>query len=231
MTTLVLIRHGESLWNLQNRFTGWTDVDLTAEGVAQMQRAGVALRAANWQFDVAYTSALKRCIRSLWILFDTMDCMWVSIRIDWRLNERHYGALTSLDKDEARKLYGINQVEQWRRSYAIRPPLSEASEALNTAINFPYMKFSDAAVPLGESLHDTVQRVRRVWDELILTSINTGQRVIFMGHGNSIRALIKDLEGLSDDAIAELEIPNAVPLVYELDSSLKPTSCYRIEVS
>lgn len=144
---------------------------------------------------------------------------------------RHYGALTSLDKEEARKLFGADQVEQWRRSYAIRPPLPDASEALNSAADFPYMKLSDGAVPLGECLHDTVQRVRRSWNELISASIKARQRVIIMGHGNSLRALIKDLEGLSDDAIAELEIPNVVPLVSELDSSLKPTTRYRIAVS
>ena len=207
MHTLVLIRHGESQWNLENRFTGWTDVPLTDAGVAQARRAGELLREAGFGFDLAYTSVLKRAIWTLWHCLDTLERTWLPVHHDWRLNERHYGALQGLNKAEMARQYGDEQVLLWRRSYDTPPPALEPGQ-----------------VPLTECLKDTVARVLPCWEERLAPAIRSGQRVLVSAHGNSLRALVKYLDGMSDADIVGLNIPNGVPLVYELDAQLRPLS-------
>ncbi len=224
MYKLVLIRHGESTWNLENRFTGWTDVDLTATGVAQAQSAGALLKAEGYDFDVAYTSVLKRAIRTLWLTLDGMDRTWLPVVKDWRLNERHYGALQGLNKADMAKQYGDEQVLIWRRSYDTPPPALEASDPRCERGDRRYPTPED--VPLTECLKDTVARVVPYWESTLAPAIQSGQRVLIAAHGNSIRALIKYLDGISDADIVNLNIPNGIPLVYELDAALKPISHY-----
>ena len=226
MYKLVLIRHGESTWNLENRFTGWTDVDLTATGVAQAQQAGRLLKADGYEFDLAFTSVLKRAIHTLWHTLDAMDRQWVPTVNSWRLNERHYGALQGLNKAETAKQYGDEQVLVWRRSYDVPPPALDAADERCERTDPRYAKLSADQVPLTECLKDTVARVLPFWNEQVAPAITSGKRVVIAAHGNSIRALIKYLDGISDDAIVGVNVPNGLPLVYELDAQLKPIRSY-----
>jgi 2,3-bisphosphoglycerate-dependent phosphoglycerate mutase len=229
MKQLVLIRHGESAWNLENRFTGWADVDLTPKGAQQAITAGESLRKAGYEFDVAYTSVLKRAIRTLWHVQDTMDLMWIPVVHSWRLNERHYGALTGLNKAETAEKYGDEQVHIWRRSYNIRPPLLEVNDERNPQKDPRYSKLNASDVPLGECLNDNVQRVLPLWNESIAPALKANKRVLLVAHGNSIRSLIKYLDQMSDEAIMEVNVPNGVPLVYELDDNLKPIQHFYLD--
>lgn len=222
MHHLTLIRHGESQWNRDNRFTGWSDIDLTQEGIAQIRSAAAALQAAGWWFDLAYSSVLRRCIRSQWILSDATACMWVPLVVDWRLNERHYGALTGMAKSQAIEPYGAVQVQRWRRSYEAQPPAYQENAESVPLIDRRYDGIAVADLPNSESLQQTAARVQRVWKESISAALLAGHRVVVMAHGNSLRALVKQLEGISDVAISQLEVPNAVPWIYELDSRLEP---------
>lgn len=226
MYKLVLMRHGESTWNRDNRFTGWTDVDLTEKGIAEARAAGTILTEAGLSFDFAYTSVLKRAVRTLWNTLDTMDLMWLPTRNDWRLNERHYGALQGLNKAETAAKYGDEQVMIWRRSYDT-PPLPLAPDDPRTSFNDPrYAQLDPKQIPLTECLKDTVVRVLPAWNDSIAPTIKSGKRVLISAHGNSLRALIKMLDGISDQDIVELNIPNGQPLVYELDADLKPVKHY-----
>jgi len=229
MKQLVLIRHGESAWNLENRFTGWADVDLTAKGAEQALAAGENLRKAGYEFDVAYTSVLRRAIRTLWHVQDTMDLMWIPVVHSWRLNERHYGALTGLNKAETATKYGDEQVHIWRRSYDVRPPLLEMGDERNPKNDSRYAKLNPADIPLGECLKDNVERVLPLWNESIAPALKANKRVLLVAHGNSIRSLIKYLDQMSDEAIMEVNVPNGVPLVYELDDSLKPIQHFYLD--
>ena len=225
MYKLVLIRHGESTWNLENRFTGWTDVDLTDTGVAQAKQAGQLLKADGYDFDVCYTSVLKRAIRTLWHTLDEMDRTWLPVQKCWQLNERHYGALQGLNKVETAKKFGEEQVLVWRRSYDTPPPALEADDPRSEKSDRRYTG-AESHVPLTECLKDTVERVVPFWNEAIAPTIKSGQRVVIAAHGNSIRALIKYLDGVSDSDIVGLNIPNGIPLVYELDENLQPIRHY-----
>jgi 2,3-bisphosphoglycerate-dependent phosphoglycerate mutase len=222
MYKLVLIRHGESTWNLENRFTGWTDVELTPTGVAQAQEAGRLLKAAGYEFDVAYTSVLKRAIWTLWHALDQMDRTWLPVVNDWRLNERHYGALQGLNKADMARQYGDEQVLIWRRSYDTPPPALEPTDPRGQRQDLRYAKLRPEQIPLTECLKDTVARVLPFWNEVLAPAIRGGQRLVIAAHGNSIRALVKYLDGISDADIVGLNIPNGIPLVYELDADLKP---------
>jgi 2,3-bisphosphoglycerate-dependent phosphoglycerate mutase len=226
MYKLVLIRHGESTWNKENRFTGWVDVDLTEQGNREARQAGVLLKEAGFSFDIAYTSVLKRAIRTLWHVQDEMDEMYLPVVHSWRLNERHYGALSGLNKAETAKKYGDDQVLVWRRSYDTPPPALAADDE-RTSYNDPrYAKVPREQLPLTECLKDTVARVLPIWNESIGPAIRSGKRVLIAAHGNSMRALVKYLDNISDDDIVGLNIPNGVPLVYELDADLKPIKHY-----
>jgi len=226
MYKLVLIRHGESTWNKENRFTGWVDVDLTAQGSKEAQQAGLLLKESGYTFDIAYTSVLKRAIRTLWHVQDEMDLMYIPVVHAWRLNERHYGALSGLNKAETAAKYGDDQVLVWRRSYDTRPPALAPTDA-RTSFNDPrYAKVPREQLPLAECLKDTVARVLPIWNESIAPAIRSGKRVLIAAHGNSIRALVKYLDGVSDEDIVGLNIPNGVPLVYELDENLAPIKHY-----
>ena len=226
MFKLVLIRHGESTWNLENRFTGWTDVDLTPTGVEQAKNAGRLLKAEGYDFDVAYTSVLKRATRTLWHTLDEMDRTWLPVVHSWRLNERHYGALQGLNKADMAKQYGDAQVLQWRRSYDTPPPALEATDARSERGDRRYAKLQPEQVPLTECLKDTVARVIPFWNESMAPAILSGKRVVVAAHGNSMRALIKYLDNISDDEIVGVNVPNGIPLVYELDAELKPLRKY-----
>jgi 2,3-bisphosphoglycerate-dependent phosphoglycerate mutase len=226
MHKLVLIRHGESTWNLENRFTGWTDVDLTPLGVQQAQQAGRLLKADRYEFDIAYTSVLKRAIWTLWHTLDQMDRTWLPVRNDWRLNERHYGALQGLNKAETAKKFGDAQVLVWRRSYDTPPPVLDASDARCERSDPRYAKLKPEDVPLTECLKDTVARVLPFWNDTVAPALRSGQRIVIAAHGNSIRALVKYLDGISDADIVNLNIPNGIPLVYELGDDLKPIKSY-----
>ena len=224
MHKLVLIRHGESTWNLENRFTGWTDVPLTATGVAQARQAGSALKAAGFDFDVAYTSVLQRAVWTLWHALDTLERTWLPVQHDWRLNERHYGALQGLNKADMAQQYGDAQVLLWRRSYDTPPPVLDAADPRGQRGDVRYAQLAPEQVPLTECLKDTVTRVLPCWNERLAPAIQSGQRVLIAAHGNSLRALVKYLDGISDSEIVNLNIPNGVPLIYELDANLKPLS-------
>ena len=222
MPNLVLVRHGESAWNKENRFTGWTDVDLSEKGIQEARQAGKLLKEQGFVFDVAFTSVLKRAIRTLWLALDEMDAMWIPVQHSWRLNERHYGALQGLNKSETAAKFGEEQVHIWRRSYAIPPPALEKSDSRNPANDPRYKNLTPKEIPLTECLKDTVDRFLPLWHETIAPTIKSGKRVIIAAHGNSLRALVKYLNNISDDAIVELNIPTGMPLVYELDEKLKP---------
>jgi 2,3-bisphosphoglycerate-dependent phosphoglycerate mutase len=226
MHKLVLIRHGESTWNLDNRFTGWTDVDLTPLGIEQAKNAGKLLKAEGYEFDVAYTSVLKRATRTLWHVLDEMDRTWLPVVNSWRLNERHYGALQGLNKGETAKKFGDEQVLAWRRSYDTPPPALEATDPRCERTDLRYAKLQPEQVPLTECLKDTVARVMPFWNEALAPAITAGKNIVVAAHGNSIRALIKYLDNISDDDIVGLNIPNGIPLVYELDDDLKPIRHY-----
>ncbi len=226
MYKLVLVRHGESSWNLENRFTGWTDVDLTPTGIAQAKEAGRLLKAEGYEFDMAYTSVLKRATRTLWHCLDEMDRTWLPVVHSWRLNERHYGALQGLDKAETARKYGDAQVLVWRRSYDTPPPSLEATDPRSERSDIRYAKLQADQVPLTECLKDTVARVLPFWNESMAPAIKAGKRIVVAAHGNSIRALIKYLDNISDDDIVGINIPNGIPLVYELDADLKPICHY-----
>jgi 2,3-bisphosphoglycerate-dependent phosphoglycerate mutase len=226
MYKIVFMRHGESTWNLENRFTGWTDVDLTAKGVLEAKNAGKVLKEAGFTFDLAYTSVLKRAIRTLWLAMDEMDMMWLPVVNDWRLNERHYGALQGLDKGETAAKYGDAQVLVWRRSYDTPPPALAADDERTSFADPRYAALEKAQIPLTECLKDTVARVMPAWEDEIAPAIRAGRQILISAHGNSLRALIKMLDGISDEDIVGLNIPNGQPLVYELDAGLKPIRHY-----
>jgi 2,3-bisphosphoglycerate-dependent phosphoglycerate mutase len=226
MYKLVLIRHGESTWNLENRFTGWTDVDLTDTGIEQAKTSGRLLRDGGWEFDLCYTSVLKRATRTLWHCLDEMDRTWLPVVHSWRLNERHYGALQGLNKAETAKKFGDEQVLVWRRSYDVPPPALEPGDPRSERGDIRYAKLSPGQVPLTECLKDTVARVLPFWNEAMAPAIRAGKKVLVAAHGNSIRALVKYLDDVSDKDIVGLNIPNGIPLVYELDEGLKPIRHY-----
>ncbi|MDH0048246.1 2,3-diphosphoglycerate-dependent phosphoglycerate mutase [Comamonas terrigena] len=226
MYKLVLIRHGESTWNLENRFTGWTDVDLTDTGVEQAKNAGRLLKAEGYDFDLAFTSMLKRATRTLWHTLDEMDRTWLPVEHSWRLNERHYGGLQGLNKADMAKQYGEAQVLQWRRSYDVPPPALEATDPRSERGDRRYAELQPEQIPLTECLKDTVARVVPFWNDALAPAILAGKRVVLAAHGNSIRALIKYLDNIADDAIVGVNVPNGIPLVYELDASLKPIRSY-----
>jgi 2,3-bisphosphoglycerate-dependent phosphoglycerate mutase len=222
MFTLVLLRHGESTWNLENRFTGWTDVPLTATGVAQAKEAGRLLKEAGYDFDLACTSVLQRAIWTLWHALDALDRTWLPVANDWRLNERHYGALQGLNKAETARKYGDEQVLAWRRSYDVPPPALEPGDPRSERGDRRYAALAPAEIPLTECLKDTVARVLPYWHDTLAPAIRGGRRVLVSAHGNSLRALVKYLDGIGDEEIVGLNIPNGIPLVYELDAALAP---------
>lgn len=226
MYKLVLLRHGESTWNKENRFTGWTDVDLSEKGLGEAKDAAVTLKAAGYNFDIAYTSVLKRAIRTLWLTLDGMDLMWIPVIRSWRLNERHYGALQGLNKAETAAKFGEEQVLIWRRSYDIQPPALESSDDRFPGHDPRYQSLTKSQLPLTECLKDTVARVLPFWHESIAPSIKSGQKVLVAAHGNSIRAMVKYLDNIPEDEIVGLNIPTGLPLVYELDRDLKPLKHY-----
>ena len=226
MHKLVLIRHGESTWNLENRFTGWTDVDLTPTGIEQAKTSGRLLKQEGFDFDLCYTSVLKRATRTLWHCLDELDRTWLPVMHSWRLNERHYGALQGLNKAETAKKFGDEQVLVWRRSYDVPPPPLESNDPRSERGDIRYAKLSPDQIPLTECLKDTVARVLPFWNEAMAPAIKARKRVLVAAHGNSIRALVKYLDGISDNDIVGLNIPNGIPLVYELDEGLKPLRHY-----
>ena len=221
---LVLLRHGQSIWNLENLFTGWIDVDLSAQGLVEAREAGQLLRAEGIAFDLEFTSVLKRAIRTLWIALDEMDMMWLPVERSWRLNERHYGALQGLDKAQTVATHGADQVKVWRRSYDIPPPPLDSSHAQHPRLDRRYAQVDPAELPSSESLKDTLARVLPYWNARIAPELVAGRNVLVAAHGNSLRAMVKMLDRMTDQAIIELNIPTGVPLLYELDSTLKPTS-------
>ena len=229
MYKLVLIRHGESQWNLDNRFTGWHDVDLTETGINQAKNAGQILKSHGFDFDLAYTSVLKRATRTLWHTLDEMDRTWLPVVHTWRLNERHYGGLQGLNKTETAAKYGDEQVLVWRRSYSTPPPALEHGDERWEGSDIRYAKLQPKEIPRTECLKDTVVRVLPVWNDSIAPAIKAGKRIVIAAHGNSIRALVKHLDNISDEDIVNLNIPNGVPLVYELDANLKPIKSYYLE--
>ena len=226
MLKLVLLRHGESEWNLENRFTGWTDVGLTEKGVQEGHEAARLLQEGGYTFDVAYTSVLKRAIKTLWIVMEDMDLMWIPVYRSWRLNERHYGALQGLNKAETAKKRGEEQVYIWRRSYDVRPPALDRSDPRFPGHDPRYKDLSDDELPRTECLKDTVNRFLPYWQQTIVPALKQGKRVIISAHGNSLRALVKYLDNISDQAIPHLNIPTGIPLIYELDNDLEPIKHY-----
>lgn len=217
---LVLLRHGESIWNKENLFTGWTDVDLSDHGAEEARNAGALLKEHGFAFDIAFTSVLKRSIRTLWIVLDEMDLMWIPVHKDWRLNERHYGALQGLNKADTAKKFGEEQVKKWRRSYDVRPPALEEEDPRNPRHDARYGDLGREEIPSTECLKDTLVRFLPCWRDCIEPAIFSGKRVLITAHGNSLRALIKNLDGIPDAEISELNIPTGIPLVYELDGKL-----------
>ncbi len=224
MPTLVLLRHGESTWNHENRFTGWTDVDLSDAGVAEAHEAGRLLRDGGFDFDIAFTSVLRRAIRTLWIVQDELDRMWIPVRHSWRLNERHYGSLQGLNKAETAREFGDEQVRIWRRSYDVPPPALDRDDDRHPAHDPRYAGLDPADLPCSEALKDTVARFLPYWEAEIAPAVRDGRRTLIAAHGNSLRALVKYLDGISNEAIVGLNIPTGVPLVYELDDDLRPRS-------
>jgi 2,3-bisphosphoglycerate-dependent phosphoglycerate mutase len=223
---LVLIRHGESIWNKEDRFTGWTDVDLSDKGITEAKEAGRTLREKGHLFDVAFTSVLKRAIRTLWLVLDEMDLMWIPVHRSWRLNERHYGALQGLNKAEVAVKVGEAQVHMWRRGYDIRPPALKTTDKRYPGNDPKYRELGESELPLTESLKDTVVRYVPYWHDVIAPTLKSGKHVIVSAHGNSLRALVKYLDNIGDDKIVNLNIPTGIPLVYELDERLKPLNHY-----
>lgn len=226
MYKVVLLRHGQSIWNLENRFTGWTDVGLTEQGVQEAVRAGQRLKEAGYTFDVAFTSVLRRAIKTLWIVLEEMGLEWIPVYRSWRLNERHYGALQGLNKSEMAAKYGEQQVKLWRRSYDVPPPPLDWDDARHPRFDRRYAHLDPKILPACESLKDTLERVLPYWHETIVPIVRAGQRVLISAHGNSLRALVKYLDGISDEEIVELNIPTGIPLVYELDADLRPLRHY-----
>ena len=226
MYKLVLIRHGESVWNKENLFTGWADVDLSEKGTAEAKEAGQTLKKDGYSFDIAYTSLLKRAIRTLWYTLDTLDLMWIPVVRSWKLNERHYGGLTGLNKSETAKKYGDEQVKIWRRSYDVPPPELDEKSEYHPKNDPRYKDLKPEEIPSTECLKDTVDRVIPYWNDVIAPDIKAGKKVIIAAHGNSLRALVKYLDGMSEEEILGLNIPTAMPLVYELDDNLKPLKHY-----
>lgn len=226
MMKLVVVRHGESTWNKENRFTGWTDVDLSEKGKEEAKKAGEILKAEGFEFDLAYTSVLKRAIRTLWYVLDEMDLMWIPVIRDWRLNERHYGALQGLNKAETAAKHGEEQVKIWRRSYDIQPPALEESDERFPGRDPRYGNLTADQLPKTECLKDTVARFLPLWKNEISNDIKSGKKVLIVAHGNSLRALVKYLDNIPDDEIVGLNIPTGIPLVYELDDDLKPIKHY-----
>jgi 2,3-bisphosphoglycerate-dependent phosphoglycerate mutase len=226
MKILVLLRHGESIWNKENRFTGWTDVDLSEKGIREAKQAGAVLKREGYSFDVAFVSVLKRAIRTLWLVQGEMDLMWIPVHLSWRLNERHYGALQGLNKAETVAEYGEEQVLKWRRSYDIRPPALEKTDERYPGNDPRYKDMDEKDIPLTECLKDTVDRLLPYWRDVVAPVIRSGKRVIISAHGNSIRALIKYLDGISNEDIVGLNIPTGIPLIYELDERLKPVKSF-----
>jgi 2,3-bisphosphoglycerate-dependent phosphoglycerate mutase len=226
MTKIVLLRHGESIWNKENLFTGWYDVDLSDQGKVEAKRAGEVLKAEGFTFDVAFTSVLKRAIRTLWTVLDELDLMWIPVEHSWRLNERHYGALQGLNKAQTAAKYGDEQVLVWRRSYDTPPPALDESDERHPGADPRYRALSPSELPRTECLKDTVARFLPYWHETIVPAVQAGQKVIIAAHGNSLRALIKYLDGISDQEIVGLNLPTGIPLVYELDDQLKPIQHY-----
>jgi 2,3-bisphosphoglycerate-dependent phosphoglycerate mutase len=226
MHKIVLLRHGESVWNMENRFTGWTDVDLTPKGAGEAKRAGEALKEAGFDFDVAYTSVLKRAIKTLWFALEAMDRMWIPVHHSWRLNERHYGALQGLNKAETAAKFSEKQVLIWRRSYDIPPPALERGDPRDSLGDPRYAGIARSELPLTECLKDTVARFLPYWNDTIAPAVRAGRKVLIVAHGNSLRALVKYLDAVSDAKIVELNIPTALPLVYELDADLRPLRNY-----
>jgi 2,3-bisphosphoglycerate-dependent phosphoglycerate mutase len=226
MIKLVLLRHGESIWNRDNLFTGWADVDLSEQGKTEAIKAGELLKSEGFSFDAAFSSVLKRAIRTLWITLDVLDLMWIPVEHAWRLNERHYGALQGLNKAETAAKYGEEQVLIWRRSYDVQPPALSESDPRYPGQDPRYRELSSSELPRSECLKDTVARFLPYWHEMIVPSIRSGKKIIIAAHGNSLRALVKYLDGISDQDILTLNIPTGVPLVYELDEHLKPLQHY-----
>lgn len=228
---LVLIRHGESLWNLENKFTGWTDVDLSENGLVEARKAGVILKENDYTFDIAYTSVLKRAIRTLVIILNEMDLMWIPVNKSWKLNEIHYGALQGLNKKETSERYGEEQVHKWRRYVDIRPPELTKDDSRYPGNEIKYKGLIEKELPLTENLVDTEKRVLDEWNEEIAPAIKAGKKVIISAHGNTLRALVKYLDDISSDEISNLNIPTGTPLVYELDDNLKPIKHYYLTIS
>lgn len=226
MHKIALLRHGESVWNKENRFTGWTDVDLSDKGLSEAKKAGQALKKEGFRFDLAFTSVLKRAIRTLWITLDEMDLMWIPVYNSWRLNERHYGALQGLNKAETAAKYGEDQVLTWRRSYDIRPPALEKNDLRYPGNDPRYFDLNPQSIPLTECLKDTVARFLPYWHETISPAVKSGKKVIIAAHGNSLRALVKYLDNVSNEDIVSLNIPTGIPLIYELDDNLRPIKHY-----
>jgi 2,3-bisphosphoglycerate-dependent phosphoglycerate mutase len=226
MYKLVLLRHGESVWNKENRFTGWTDVDLSERGISEAKNAGKTLREQGYIFDIAFTSVLKRAIRTLWLVQDEMDLMWIPVWFSWRLNERHYGALQGLNKTEMASKYGNKQVLLWRRSYDIQPPALSKDDSRYSGNDPRYKDLKENEIPLTECLKDTIDRFTPYWHEVLATAVQSGKRVLISAHGNSLRALVKYLDNISNDEIVGVNIPTGIPLVYELDNTLKPIRHY-----
>lgn len=230
MIKLVLIRHGQSLWNVENRFTGWTDVDLSKSGLSEAREAGIILRKHGYIFDIAFTSVLKRAIRTLWIILHEVDFMWIPVHKTWRLNERHYGSLQGLNKAETAKKYGEEQVTSWRRSMDVRPPALEVNDARYDIHDPKYKDLKEGEFPLTESLEDTKNRVMTYWEEQIAPALRAEQKVVIAAHGNTLRAIVQYLDQLSADGIASLNIPTSIPLVYELDDQLQPIRHYYLSL-
>jgi len=226
MYKIVLIRHGESVWNKENRFTGWTDVDLSEKGLQEAGEGGTLLKKEGYVFDIAFTSVLKRAIRTLWTVLDKMDLMWIPVVRDWRLNERHYGSLQGLNKSETAAKYGEAQVKIWRRSYDVPPPELDPGDPRSPAFDPRYKDLKASELPLTECLKDTVARVLPFWHEVVVPAIKSGKKVLIAAHGNSLRALVKYLDNVSEEEILGLNIPTGIPLVYELDAGLKPLKHY-----
>ena len=227
MKRLVLVRHGESIWNLENRFTGWTDVGLSERGMQEALAAGRVLARDGYTFDVAYTSVLKRAVKTLWVVLEELDLMWIPVHRTWRLNERHYGALQGLNKAETAAKYGEAQTKLWRRSYSVRPPALDRSDERFPGRDRRYAGLTPEQLPLTECLEDTVARFLPYWEDVIAPSIRRGERVLISAHGNSLRALVKHLDQVSDEEIVDLNIPTGIPLVYELNDDLTPNRhCY-----